>query len=137
METAVESAVGFLLENLLQLIKENHDLISGAGSAVTELSDNLDLLKSFVTTYTEKHFENDILQNLAKQIRSLTHEAEDVIEEYIYCVALHKSKGRVKQFIPLPAYGSKVRAVSKKIQVVRTEERRLGKVCRSRSSTYH
>lgn len=84
METAVESAVGFLLENLLQLIRENRDLISSAGSKVTELSDNLDLLKSFVTTYTEKHFENDILQNLAKQIRSLTHEAEDVIEEYIY-----------------------------------------------------
>ncbi|CDP11611.1 unnamed protein product [Coffea canephora] len=118
METAVESAVGFLLENLLQLIKENRDLINGAGSKVAELSDNLDLLKSFVTTYTEKHFENDILQNLAKQIRSLTHEAEDVIEEYIYCVALHKSRGRVEKFILSPAYGSSVRAVGKKIQDV-------------------
>lgn len=118
METAVESAVGFLLENLLQLIRENRDLISSAGSKVTELSDNLDLLKSFVTTYTEKHFENDILQNLAKQIRSLTHEAEDVIEEYIYYVTLQKSRGKVGQILHKPEYASKVGAVSKKIEVV-------------------
>ncbi|KAL3510834.1 hypothetical protein ACH5RR_030235 [Cinchona calisaya] len=108
METAEESAIGFLSENLLQLIKENHDLISGAGSKVTKLSDNLDLLKSVVTRYTEKHFENETLSKLAKQIRSLIHEAEDAIEEYVYYVALHRSKGTFDKALGILSYTTNV-----------------------------
>ncbi|KAL3506194.1 hypothetical protein ACH5RR_031576 [Cinchona calisaya] len=41
--------MGFLLENLHQLVKENGDLICGAGCVVTKLSANLGLLKRFLT----------------------------------------------------------------------------------------
>ncbi|KAL3510829.1 hypothetical protein ACH5RR_030230 [Cinchona calisaya] len=116
METAVGSAVGFLLENLLQLIKENQDLIRDAGSKVTKLSDNIELLKSVVTRYTEKHFENETLSTLAKQIRSLIHEAEDAIEEYVYYVALHRGKGTLDKARGILSHNTNVRAVSRKIE---------------------
>ncbi|KAL3510839.1 hypothetical protein ACH5RR_030240 [Cinchona calisaya] len=86
------------------------------GSKVTKLSDNLDLLKSVVTRYTEKHFENETLSKLAKQIRSLIHEAEDAIEEYVYYVALHRSKGTFDKALGILSYTTNVRDVSKKIE---------------------
>ncbi|KAL3510840.1 hypothetical protein ACH5RR_030241 [Cinchona calisaya] len=118
MESAVGSAVGFLLENLLQLIKENQDLIRDAGSRVTKLSDNIELLKSVVTRYTEKHFENETLSTLAKQIRSLIHEAEDAIEEYVYYVALQRGKGKLDKAIGAIEHQKNVRAVSRKIEEI-------------------
>ncbi|KAL3506206.1 hypothetical protein ACH5RR_031588 [Cinchona calisaya] len=42
-------SMGFLFGNLQQLVKENGDLISGAGCEVTKLSNNLGLLKRFLT----------------------------------------------------------------------------------------
>lgn len=115
METAVDSAVGFLLEKLLQLVKDNYDLISGAESKVAKLSKSLRLLKTFATEYTEKHPNSKILKELAEEIKDLIREAEDAIEEYIYYVSVHNRKGFLKKSVHAVDHAIKVRDVSKKI----------------------
>ncbi|PIN23083.1 Apoptotic ATPase [Handroanthus impetiginosus] len=87
-----DAAVEFLLENLKQLLLYHAKLLSGAREQVEKLEQDLRLFKSFLKDSTKKRRKEESLQELARQIRDVVYEAEDVIDAFVTQAAESKSK---------------------------------------------
>ncbi|CAI9096251.1 OLC1v1032349C1 [Oldenlandia corymbosa var. corymbosa] len=118
---SLDAAVGFILQNLKESIQYNSDLLSGVKDDAKELSGDLDTLKAFVKTYTQKYQDNDILETLANKIRSAVYRAEDAIEKYIYCASQQKQRTGVNKAVQWLSYMSDLKTVAKEIRKVSKE----------------
>ncbi|KAL3507362.1 hypothetical protein ACH5RR_032744 [Cinchona calisaya] len=133
METAIDTTVGFLLKNVLQLIKDNYELMSNNDIKVDELTKNIRMLQIFMNQYTEKHYGNPILAELANDIRGLVYEVEDVVETYIVRELLYRSKnfaGKVAygigHLINLSNVGETIQKLGEKVKKVYEENKDIG-----------
>ena len=131
MEAAVVGAVlGSIIPYLLQLIKENRELISSNYKKIDDLSKNLHLLNKFMVKYTEDHYKDDILMGLADEIRMRVYEVEDVLETYIVEESLYKKKnfvrkavGSIKHLSDLKSIGKTIQELSKRVEQTRSDNR--------------
>ena len=131
MEAAVVRAVlRSIIPYLLQLIKENRELISSNYDKIDDLSKNLRLLNKFMVKYTEDHYKDDILMGLAEEIRMRVYEVEDVLETYIVEESLYKKKnfvrkavGSLKHLSDLKSIGKTIQELSKRVEQTRSDNR--------------
>lgn len=90
MDQVPDSVVGFLLNNLTDLIKYNVKLIEEVDEKAEELLNDIDELKSFVQYCSEKKKGTDddqYMEKLINTIRDTIYDSEDTIEDYIVSAA--------------------------------------------------
>ncbi|CDP08033.1 unnamed protein product [Coffea canephora] len=121
MEKPVQVPVGFVLQNLVQLIDENRRLLSGNYEKISDLRDGLRLLKTFMADYNEKHYNSSILMGLAHDIRSLVFEVEDFLETYIVEETLYKNKNTLSQVVSAKNHQENLRKIGKAVQKLSTK----------------
>ncbi|XP_027094021.1 putative late blight resistance protein homolog R1A-3 [Coffea arabica] len=99
MDAAVVGAVAqSIIPYVLQLIKDHVALMTRNEKKIDKLSSNLRLLETSMKRYTDKHYYGSIqLMQLAKEIRELMNDVEDVLETYVVEEALHGEKNWVKR----------------------------------------
>ncbi|XP_058193922.1 putative late blight resistance protein homolog R1C-3 [Rhododendron vialii] len=121
-----DAAVGFLLDNLKQLVQDNFNLIKNVRDEVDGLIRDLPLLKALIEVSTETGSEDKVVEALVTRIRDLTFEAEDAIDCYT-AVEATGQKGKkwfLKVFGGLD-HAPKLHKVAKKVQDIREEVDKL------------
>ncbi|KAF7124179.1 hypothetical protein RHSIM_Rhsim12G0206700 [Rhododendron simsii] len=121
-----DAAIGFLLDNLKQLVQYNFNLIKNVRNEVDGLIRDLPFLKALIEESTETGSEDRVVKSLVTRIRDLTFEAEDAIDCYTVVEATGQ-KGKkwfAKVFGGLD-HVSKLRKVAKKVQGIREEVDKL------------
>ncbi|XP_027119981.1 putative late blight resistance protein homolog R1A-3 [Coffea arabica] len=125
MEKAAEVAVGFVLQNLVQLIRENRRLIGSDYEKISDLQDDLRLLKTFMADYTEKHYNSSILRALADDIRSRVFEVEDLLDTYNVEKILYKNKNTLSQIVSAKNHQENLRKMGKAVQKLSAKVKRV------------
>lgn len=114
-----DATVGFLLENLKEILVYNADLIGGVQENVKDLCDDLDTLRGFIKEYTKEERKNDILKAVVKEIRNVVNEAEDAIETVVVETAIQEQRSFIRKALHMFDHQLKIRRVAKEIQGVR------------------
>lgn len=94
-----DAAVGFLLENVLQLLLYNSDLISGVKEQVESLYRELSLMNAFLKDSKEKRSQYEVVREIVRQIRDVAYEAEDIIDTFVVTAALQKTRNKISRFV--------------------------------------
>ena len=117
-------AVEFLVENLMQLLRDNVELISGVKEAAESLLQDLNDFNAFLKQAAKCHInENEVLRELVKKIRTVVNSAEDAIDKFVIEAKLHKHKG-VTRVLDLPHY-KRVKEVAGEIKAIRNKVREI------------
>ncbi|PHT30354.1 hypothetical protein CQW23_30048 [Capsicum baccatum] len=116
-------AVEFLVENLMQLLRDNAELILGVKEAAESLLQDLNDFNAFLKQAAKCRNENDVLKELVKKIRTVVNSAEDAIDKFVIEAKLHKDKG-VTRVLDLPHY-KRVREVAGEIKAIRNKVREI------------
>ncbi|XP_042039149.1 putative late blight resistance protein homolog R1A-10 [Salvia splendens] len=90
-----DAAVTFLLDNLVQLLKHQASLISGAERDLDLLKQDLETLNSFLRKAAKKPNKPEEFRDLEKRIRDVVYEAEDTIDS---CIAAAYKKSSITRF---------------------------------------
>ncbi|KAI7993642.1 putative disease resistance RPP13-like protein 3 [Camellia lanceoleosa] len=94
-----DAALGFLLQNLQQLLNDKIKPIYGVEEQVGFLYDELSLLKAFLKESAEKRSESDIFKELVRQIRDVVYEAEVVIDRYVSHIHMERARGYISKLV--------------------------------------
>ncbi|KAK4377202.1 hypothetical protein RND71_003498 [Anisodus tanguticus] len=116
-------AVEFLVENLMQLLRDNAELILGVKEAAESLLQDLNDFNAFLKQAAKCRNENDVLKELVKKIRTVVNSAEDAIDKFVIEAKLHKDKG-VGRLLDLPHY-KRVREVAGEIKAIRDKVKEI------------
>lgn len=117
-------AVEFLVENLMQLLRDNAELISGVKEAAESLLQDLNDFNAFLKQAAKCHInENEVLRELVKKIRTVVNSAEDAIDKFVIEAKLHKDKGMTR-VLDLPHY-KRVREVAGEIKAIRNKVKEI------------
>lgn len=84
--------MGFLLENLKQLLLHQAGLIKGAKDQVEKLENDLRLFKAFLKDAPKQWRKDPNLRELVRRIREVVYEAEDIIDAYVTQAAEAKNR---------------------------------------------
>ncbi|CAA3028968.1 Hypothetical predicted protein [Olea europaea subsp. europaea] len=118
---ADETAVGFLLENLKQLLLYNANLILNVKSDVESLHKDLQLFKAFLKDMAKRDNNPEVLNTLMKEIRDIVYEAEDYVDMYVSHSAMQKARSGVKKFVHIFDHTTTLRGTAEKIKATRTK----------------
>ncbi|KAG5523529.1 hypothetical protein RHGRI_035361 [Rhododendron griersonianum] len=116
-----DAAVGFLLENLKQLLQENANLISSVKDEVEGLIRDLKMLKAFLKDSEEKSREYEVVKELVAHIRVLTYEVEDAIDAFVVEAAGYKAKKWLQKVFHTVDHTYRLREVALKVETARTK----------------
>lgn len=114
-----DATVGFLLQNLKEILIYNADLIGGVEDNVRDLCEDLETLKGFIKEYTRRQHKNDILKGVLKQIRNVVNDAEDAIETFLVEASIRNNRSFLKKVFHVFDTPFKVRRAAKQIESVR------------------
>lgn len=78
-----ESVVTFFLEKLSDLITQKANLLTGVDGQINSLRNELELICSFLKDADARRNENERTRVWVNQVRDVTYDAEDVIDEFI------------------------------------------------------
>lgn len=121
-----DATVGFLLQNLKEILIYNADLIGGLEDNVRDLCVDLETLKGFIRQYTKKQSKNDILKGVLKEIRNVVNDAEDAIETFLVEASIRNNRSFVKKALHVFDTPFKIRHAAKQIESVRM---RVKEIC--------
>ncbi|KAK4379465.1 hypothetical protein RND71_001327 [Anisodus tanguticus] len=76
------AAVNFLVENLMQLLRDNAELIVGVRGEADNLLQDLSEFSAFLKQAAKLRSENQVLKELVKSIRKVVNHAEDAIDKF-------------------------------------------------------
>ncbi|KAH6801802.1 hypothetical protein C2S51_033248 [Perilla frutescens var. frutescens] len=124
-----DAAVGFLLENLKQLLIHHSDLIKGAKDQVEKLENDLRLFKAFLKDAPKQWRHDANLRQLVRRIRDVVYEAEDVIDAYVTQAAEARNRNYFVRALKGPpkitAIAGKVKTVLSKIDDLHSDKSRV------------
>ncbi|KAL4322868.1 disease resistance protein RPP13-like [Arachis ipaensis] len=86
-----DGVVSFLIQNLSQLLVDEAKLLSGVEGKVKSLISELKFIDIFLKSSEGKR-NNNIVKEVVNQIRDVAYEAEDVVDNYVANVSLHRSR---------------------------------------------
>lgn len=110
-------AVNFLVENLMQLLRDNTELIFGVKGEAENLLQDLSEFNAFLKQADKSRSDNEVLKELVKSIRKVTNDSEDAIDKFVIEAKLHKDKG-VGRFVDIAHY-KRVKDVALEIKGIR------------------
>ncbi|XP_060214880.1 putative late blight resistance protein homolog R1A-3 [Lycium barbarum] len=120
-----EVAVNYLVEKLLELGRENVELIAGVQDDVNDLVNDLQILKAFLKDASK--INRDTAQGWKqslKQIRNVVYKAEDCVDKFLVEAKQHQDVHPAAKWIDVP-YWYKVKNVAKEIQSIRVKVKDL------------
>ncbi|KAH6825781.1 hypothetical protein C2S53_018477 [Perilla frutescens var. hirtella] len=124
-----DAAVGFLLENLKQLLIHHSNLIKGAKDQVEKLENDLRLFKAFLKDAPKQWRHDANLRQLVRRIRDVVYEAEDVIDAYVTQAAEARNRNYFVRALKGPpkitAIAGKVKTVLSKIDDLHSDKSRI------------
>ncbi|XP_019164861.1 PREDICTED: putative late blight resistance protein homolog R1B-16 [Ipomoea nil] len=120
-----DAAVQFLVENLLQLLRDNAELIFGIKEQAESLLGDLGDFKAFLKEAARRRSQNEVIKELVKKIRIAVNKAEDAIDKFVVEAKLHRSKGMMTRYVDKPAHLVKVNAAAREIESIRNEVRAI------------
>ncbi|KAL7000836.1 hypothetical protein U1Q18_001986 [Sarracenia purpurea var. burkii] len=120
-----DTAVQFLLENLKQLLLYNAKLIVNVRDHVEGLIKDLSMLKAFLEDATEKRSEYKVVQELVRNIRTVTYQAEDAIDTFVVEAAVQKARSKIQKMFHIFDYPAKLRSVATEVETVREEVKKI------------
>ncbi|KAJ8565573.1 hypothetical protein K7X08_008149 [Anisodus acutangulus] len=85
-------AVNFLVKNLMQLLRDNAELIVGVKGEAENLLQDLSEFSAFLKQAAKLRNKNEVLKELVKSIRKVVNHAEDAIDKFVIEAKLHKDK---------------------------------------------
>lgn len=91
-------AVNFLIENLMQLLRDNAELIAGVKKEAEDVVEDLSKFNAFLKQAAMVGSENPVLKELVKSIRKVVNRAEDAIDKFVIEAKIYKDKGFKKVF---------------------------------------
>ncbi|KAH7521274.1 hypothetical protein FEM48_Zijuj07G0015600 [Ziziphus jujuba var. spinosa] len=93
-----DDLIVFVLESLINVVKEEASLLGGVKDQVTSLQNHLQMINAFLQNSEKERDENDVVKEVfIDQLRDVTFEAEDVIYEYMVHVIMQKRRNVVKK----------------------------------------
>ncbi|CAI9096317.1 OLC1v1032422C1 [Oldenlandia corymbosa var. corymbosa] len=113
-----DAAIGYLLNNLDQVVRYNYHLIADVKDNIESLSSELKLLQGLMKDFIKYNNDSDYLKELVNSIRSIVEEAEDAVDTYVVKAALQKSKSKVNQTLHSIDYAKQLRSVGKQIEQI-------------------
>ncbi|CAI9780523.1 unnamed protein product [Fraxinus pennsylvanica] len=122
---ADEAAVGFLLENLKQLLLYNAHLILDVKSEVESLHIDLQLFKAFLKDMAKRDNNHEVLNTLVKQIRDIVYEAEDYVDMYVSHSAMQKARSGLKKVVHIFDHTTKLRNTAVDIKSMRVKVKEI------------
>lgn len=117
-------AVEFLVENLMQLLRDNAELIIGVKDEAESLLQDLNEFNAFLKQASKSRSENDVHKELVKKIKTVVNSAEDAIDKFVIEAKLHKDKG-VGRFVDVKHYkrvydvAGEIKAIRDKVKEIR------------------
>lgn len=120
----VDVGVDFLLENLMQLLRDNAELIGGVKDEVENLSEDLREFNAFLQQAAMVRSENPVQKELMRSIRKVVNRAEDAIDKFVIEAKLHKDKG-FKGVFDKPGHYKRVREAALEIKGIRDRMREI------------
>nr|GMD19724.1 putative late blight resistance protein homolog R1A-3 [Ipomoea batatas] len=120
-----DAAVQFLVENLLQLLRDNADLIFGIKAQAESLLGDLGDFKAFLKEAARRRSENEVIKELVKKIRIAVNKAEDAIDKFVVEAKLHRAKGMMTRYVDKPAHLVKVNTAAREIESIRKEVKEI------------
>lgn len=93
-----DTALDFVIDNLMQLYRDNTDLIAAIADDVQSLLVELQNLHAFLKQATKSRSRNEILKHLVKELSTAVNEAEVCIDKFVIEAKLHQNKGIRKMF---------------------------------------
>ncbi|PHU02047.1 hypothetical protein BC332_27298 [Capsicum chinense] len=119
-----EVAVNYLVEKLLELGRENVELITGVQDDVNNLVADLQILKAFLKDASKIDRDTQGWKQSLKEIRNVLYKAEDSVDKFLDEAKQHQDTHKAVKWIDIP-YWSKVRNVAKEIQSIRNKVKDL------------
>ncbi|PHU02043.1 hypothetical protein BC332_27294 [Capsicum chinense] len=115
-----EVAVNSLLENLLELARENVDLIVGVQDDVKALTVELQILKAFLQDVSKINRDTQSWKLTMKDIRNVVYKAEDSINKFLGRAKQHRDTNLAAKWMDVP-YWTSVKNVAKEIKSIRID----------------
>ena len=112
----------FLLDNVIQLLKEETDLLSGVKDQVESLQRELRMINAFLQNTERFETTNNIVKEEVSQIRDVAYEAEDVIDTYIVKATINKRRPvleRLSHFCTLHDVAQDIERINNKIREIK------------------
>ncbi|WMV22764.1 hypothetical protein MTR67_016149 [Solanum verrucosum] len=123
-----DAVVNFLVENLLQLIKENVKLIGDAKGELENLLKIAQQLKAFLDDAEKYGYTNsEQWKVLVMEIHKTVHRAEDAIDKFLVQAKLHQDKNRIERIFDWPSHLIKVRNLAAEIKGINDQVKELRK----------
>nr|WHB10905.1 NLR required for cell death protein [Solanum americanum] len=114
----VDVGVDFVLENLMQLLRDNADLIGGVKDEAENLREDLNEFNALLKQAAMVGSENPVLKELGKSIRKVVNLAEDAIDKFAIEAKIHKNRG-FKGVFDKPGHYKRVREAALEIKGIR------------------
>ncbi|KAJ4967893.1 hypothetical protein NE237_014594 [Protea cynaroides] len=89
-----ESIVTFFIEKLSDLVTREASLLTGVDEQVDSLRNELEWIRSFLKDVDGKRKDNERARLWVNQVRSISYDAENVIDEFIFKVERQRQRGR-------------------------------------------
>ncbi|KAI7989626.1 Disease resistance protein PIK6-NP [Camellia lanceoleosa] len=88
-----DSAVTFLLAKLSSLLAEELKVLGGVKGDLVFIKDELEGLRAFLRVADAMERSDPVLQTWVKQVRDITYDTDDVLEEFMLCLASYHRRG--------------------------------------------
>ncbi|EOY32406.1 Cc-nbs-lrr resistance-like protein [Theobroma cacao] len=97
-----DTTVNLAIDKLIVLLTQEVNLLIGVHREVAELKDELESIRSFLKDADSKLEKENVSSSVkiwVKQVREVAYRIEDVIDEYMLCMAKHRDQRCFKAFL--------------------------------------
>nr|GMD13586.1 putative late blight resistance protein homolog R1B-8 [Ipomoea batatas] len=135
-DKVVENLASKVVNKFLQTVAANIDLVSGIGSAIEDLTSDIEMFNARLVDVSKNQdaSELQVLRVVVKKFRTVVAEAQDAVAKYIALNKKHEDNGVAKCFnkIPVPVCGNinvhakEIQSISRKMnKLLQTNEKDL------------
>ncbi|XP_049348816.1 putative late blight resistance protein homolog R1A-3 [Solanum verrucosum] len=119
-----DTVVNFLVENLLQHLRENIHLIKDVGDEFNILLEEVQHLKGFLDDAAKFQSDSKQWDELLKKIQKMVYKAEDVTDKFLVQSKQHRDKNTFERIFDV-AHLSTVRALAAEIKGIHEKVKKL------------
>ncbi|XP_042518487.1 probable disease resistance RPP8-like protein 4 [Macadamia integrifolia] len=123
-----ESIITFFIEKLSDLITREANFLTGVDEQINSLRNELEWIRSFLKDADGICKDNERVRLWVNQVRSISYDAETVIDEFIFKVERQRQRGRrgMGQLKLLHDLGNQIEQIKKRIEEVSVNKSKYG-----------
>ncbi|XP_043707670.1 putative disease resistance protein At1g50180 isoform X2 [Telopea speciosissima] len=122
-----ESIITFFIEKLSDLITREANFLTGVDEQIDSLRNELEWMRSFMKDADGRCKDNERARLWVNQVRSISYDAENVIDEFIFKVERQRQRERgIGQLKLLHDLGNEIEKIKKRIEEVSANKSKYG-----------